>query len=293
MSLSVGEALANTLRNMIVPAKGFEFYDGDYSAIEARVLAWLAEEETTLDAYRAGVDTYKLMACKIYSCDMPEVTDTRRQLGKKVELGCGYGMGHAKFHASCMDENLDVSEELAENAVKTYRASHKQIVGFWYAMESAAIKAMANKGLVTECNKIKFLFSGQYLLMRLPSGRRLYYYDPRVEIVETKKFGKRPVLSYLCEFQGKTIHETSYGGKLVENATQAVARDLMASAMLSLENEGYMVVLTVHDEILAEVPLNSPRHSLDDFVRIMQRVPKWAEGMPLKVGAWKGPRYRK
>lgn len=291
--VNVGEALANTLRNMIVAPEGKTFLNGDYSAIEARVLAWLAEEEDTLEAYRQGVDTYKAMASKVYGCDVQDVTPDQRQFGKAIELGCGFGMGVDKFFDTCKKQGQSVSKTLAENAVETYRAAHKDIVRFWYALGNAAIAAANTPGTVFECEKLKLFYDGRFLKIKLPSGRRLFYYNPAVVIVEHKKFGKRPVLSYDCEYQGRLVREATYGGKLAENVTQAVARDIMASAMLRLESAGFMCVLTVHDEIMAEVEAVDVDRKMKAFVDAMQFVPKWAAGMPLKVGSWSGQYYRK
>ena len=288
---NVGDALSSALRNMLIAAPGKTFFDGDYSSIEARVLAWLAGDETILKAYGQGVDTYKIMAQMIYNIDHVEnVTDDERWLGKKAELGCGYGLGHVKFQKSCLQEGKAISLELAKMAVNTYRNSHAAVVALWHGLEQAAIDAVRTPGVPRTYKRLAYLKKGDFLLCRLPSGRKLWYYKPHLKS-EMTKVGERVVLKYTTAVMGKPVVETTYGGHLTGMACQATARDIMAQAMLRLKDAGYDLDLTVHDEILAEVDPNE--HTLEEFKEIMEEHPDWTKGIPIKANAWEGPRFKK
>lgn len=287
---SPAEACASIIRNMIIPQKGYEFFDADYSAIEARLLAWLAGETDTLLNYQRGVDVYKIMASKIYNISVKEINEDQRYMGKKVELGAGYGLGHVKFKNVCYNEDIEISEDFAKTVINIYRQSHPDIVSFWYELEAAAIEAVQRPNSIVTCRKIAFMRKDKLLMMRIPSGRKLYYYKPFLKEKETK-VGRKVVLHYLGQKTGKAIIETTYGGKLCENATQAAARDILAEAMVRLENKNYETVLTVHDEILCEVQKNTK--DFQEFIDTVQIQPQWALDLPLKVSAWRGDRYHK
>ena len=288
---SVGEALSSALRSMLIASPGHTFFDGDFSAIEARVLNWLAGDLGMMAAYRRGVDTYKQMAAQIFGCAVEDVDDNKRWLGKKCELGAGYQVGAKKFHTSCAQEGLAIPMSLAELAIKTYRAAHKPVVELWYRLEAAAIDAVRCRGSVQECGRVAFCMQGPYLLARLPSGRKLWYVKPYVRM-EDGPFGVRPVLHYLGQFGGKPVNENIYGGKWAENITSAIARDLMVAAMFRLQDAGYDIRLTIHDEILCESKIGSGQ-TLEEFRRLMEIVPTWADGLPVKTGTWEGPIFRK
>lgn len=289
-------AFSDCLRGVLVAAPDHVLYCSDFNAIETRVLFWMAGHEAGLQAYRDGKDQYKHMAMRVYSCRLDEVDSDQRQLGKKLVLGAGFGLGHKRFHDSCAEDGMGVSKDLAERAIKAYRAEHWPVPAMWRAIEKAAIAAVENPGKKYSTCKTSWWVGGKFLWCQLPSGRRLAYYGTfvRYEIPSWGGDEKRPVL-YYWGVNAKTKQwavEKNWGAGLVENVVQAVARDLMAEAMLRLEAAGYPIVLSVHDEIIAERPQGGGG-SVDDFMRLMSVVPPWAAGLPVRVEGFRDVRYRK
>ncbi len=194
------------------------FLDADYSAIEARITCWLAGQEDALEEYRQGVDRYSDMAAMIYRIPVPQVNKhPQRFVGKSAILGCGFGMGASKFRDTCEKYKVILPVGLEQASVDAFRAKHKRVVSYWYDMERAAKNAILHPGSVYACReKIKFMVRDvegmPFLLMRLPSGRKLAYPRPRL-------CGDR------IAFFGNTIGTnwgdvSTWGGKLVENAVQ-------------------------------------------------------------------------
>ena len=217
--------------------------------------------------------------------------DERQSPGKISVLACGYQGGPGavrKFGGEGMTD-----DEIREQIVNPWREAHPMTVKFWYALEEACMAAVANPGRVTSARSIQFRVSGSFLMMRLPSGRLIYYYDPQILPCETSWGEIKDCVTYMTvhSITKKWVRTNTYGGKLAENATQAVARDLMALAMLRVEEAGYPVVLSVHDELISEVPEGFG--SVTEFERIMCGLPPWAAGLPLKAAGWRGRRYRK
>lgn len=280
------EVLSSMLRYMLIPAPGRTFYCADFSAIEGWVVAWLAGQD--------GMTSYEEMAAAIYGMAVEDVGEEseERQVGKVAVLGCGYGMGWKKYRDTVKAwTGLEISEELAERAVNTYRSVNQQIRDYWYEVEDAALAAVRTPGLVGRAGRIKYRVKGPYLWCVLPSGRPLCYPLPRlVDTITPWGATKEAVeISTTNSYTRKWERRTVYGGLLVENITQAVARDVMADAMLRVEAAGYPITLTVHDEVLAE----SAAGDLAEFQQLMSEMPEWADGLTLKVSGWKGERYRK
>ncbi len=291
------DVISSLLRAHIVPGQGKRFVAGDFAAIEARVLAWLAGQADLLELFRTGGDVYKAMASRIYVVPTSEVTKTQRQMGKTAILGLGFQMGPAKFIESCLAmAGVAIEEDFSRTVVAAYRQANKKIVALWYALDDAAVMAVATgEAQVVPGTDGKLLFDteGGWLRLRLPSGRFLFYANPRLVEVETPWGDKRSVVA-VDHWDGiarKWRARKMYGGLWTENAVQATARDLLAQAMLRLEKAGYEVVLTVHDEVVAEVDLEEG--SVEEFESLMCEVPEWAEGCPVSVEGWEGPRYRK
>jgi DNA polymerase len=284
------EILSGMLRGCIVPSEGKKFYCGDYASIEVRVLFWLSDHKSGLKAYLEGRDLYREMAAVIYGVPLDKVTKEQREVGKRAILGAGYGLGAKRFAETCKTYGMEVSDELAERAVKAYRKIHYPVVRLWHNYERAAVMAIENPGKAYTINKCRFFVKGKFLFAQLPSGRRLAYYGARIDVVPSF-YGPRKRLSHMG-VNPKTrqwARESTWGGKLTENIDSACARDNMAGAMFALENAGYEIVLTVHDEILAE-------HASGDvkqFEKLMAIEHSWTNGLPVKVDAWTGPRYRK
>jgi DNA polymerase len=282
-------AISSCLRGMIIAKKGHNLIVADYSSIESRIVLWLANDEAALKKYRNKVDLYVDMAMHIYKKN--DISENERHLGKTTILGCSYGMGHKRFKETCKSQGLEISDETAELAVWAYRQTYKLVRQMWYNQEKAAIKATKSKKLIS-CGIVKWGVVGEFLYCRLPSGRCLAYHKP--EVVEVKKFNEaKEQLTYLGtnSITSKYERQGTWGGKLVENITQAVARDVLAEAMIRCEKAGYKIVLSVHDELVAEVPVGFG--SSEGFIDLMTVLPSWAEGCPIEAEGWRGMRYRK
>lgn len=285
----VMDTLSYNIRGCLIPTEGNEFFSGDYNAVEARVLLWFAGDEKALDIFRAGEDIYLDLANEIYGRKITEKGE-ERDLAKRGVLGCGYGMGHVKFKDTCATYGLEISEELAEKVVKTYRSKYDRVVKFWKDQEDAAMKAVITKEFVQE-GRIGWGIHNGFLFCRLPSGRCLAYFHPKIEPHETPWGAVKDTLTYMhVNPKTKKWERTkTYGGKITENIVQATARDLMAEAMVNCEENGYEVVLSVHDELITENCFGS----VEEFEQLMGIVPEWAEGLPVKVEGWQGKRYLK
>jgi DNA polymerase len=287
------DVFSSCLRAMIKASPGREFVGGDYAGIEARVLFWIAGHEQGLTAFREERDLYVEMAAEIFDAALDSITKSQRFLGKSAILGCGFGMGKKKFFETCRSQGQEIEPELAERAVKAYRAAHWPVVRTWALIERAAIEAVRQRGRSFKICKTRWFVEGDFLYCELPSGRRLAYYKPSLRMKPTPWGEKRPVL-YSWALNPKTRkweEEGTYGGKLVENVVQAIARDLMCDAMLRAEAAECPVVLTVHDELLTEP--DAGRMSVEEFEALMAKTPVWADGLPVKVEGWKGLRYKK
>lgn len=288
--------VSSCLRAMFKSRGGTRFMSADFSQIEARVLAWLAGQRDLVNLFAAGGLVYEDMASKIYKVLVDNVTGDQRQIGKMAILGAGFGMGWKTFIRQTKKmTGIELEEEEARFAIDTYRETNGAIQKFWWDLEAAAMHAITNPGSVTEISrgKIRFVQAGQFLWCRLPSGRKLAYALPRIEQREKPWGDLGDTITYMGMngYTRKWERLTSYGGHLAENVVQAHARDLMAEAMLRVEGAGYPVVLTVHDEVLCEVP--SSHGSMEEFISLMTEVPEWSAGVPVAADGWEGERYRK
>jgi len=280
-------AISSCIRGMIIAAPGHDLIIADFASIEARNLVWLAGDIHTVKKFHDGIDLYIDMAQRIYR--KQDITKIERQLGKTTILACGYGMGAAKFKATCAMWGIDISEEFAQRVIDVYREQYKIVKQMWYDQERAAMSAVETGKLVT-CGKVKWGVIKEFLYCQLPSGRRLAYPEPIIQPTETPWGAMKDALTFMT-VNAKTnqwVRESTYGGKLTENITQG---DFMAEAMLRLESAGYPLILTVHDEIVAEVAEN--KGNIVDFINRMEVVPKWAGDCPIAAEGWRGKRYRK
>lgn len=288
---------SSCLRPMITATPGHVLHGGDYASIETRVLFWIAGHEKGLGFYHRGEDLYKHMALSIYNRkDITTLTKEERQLGKTAILGCGYGMGPKKFLLTCHNQGqFHITEELAGQAVSAYREAHHPVVQAWYNLERVAIAATAKPGKKYSIHKTTWWVEGNYLYCELPSKRKLAYYGPQIHAKETPWGEKKATLHHwgVDSITKKWVFSHTYGGKLVENVVQAIARDIMAEAMLRLDQAGYQIVLSVHDEILAERETPGNISFEGDFKLLMTHPPNWAENCPIQVETWSGERYKK
>jgi DNA polymerase len=305
---SVLEVVSDILRGMIVAAPGQQLFAADFSNIEGRVLAWLAGEDWKIKAFEAfdqgkGPDLYKLAYARAFHMPVENVISDQRQVGKVMELSLGYQGGVGAFQTLAYNYGVKVSDKRADELKEGWREAHPKIVAFWHQVEACAIRAINKPGEIIACGKLSFLKAGSSLYMRLPGGRALCYPYPRVLPVPTPWGDHKLSVTYKSQVNPsnarKVIKDESntknwarvsaYGGLLVENATQAVARDVMASAMLTVEAAGYPIILTVHDEVVAE----RAGGDVAEFQRLMETRPGWCLDLPVVAKAWTSDRYRK
>jgi DNA polymerase len=280
-------------RGAIVAAPGKKLVVADLSNIEGRVIAWLAGEDWKLQAFRdrdvgQGHDLYKLSYSRAFSVRPEDVTYDQRQIGKIMELALGFQGAVGAFSAMARLKGVDLPEPEVLRIVKAWRQAHPSIVNLWYTLEATAHDAVRCPGVTLECGRLKLRRDGNWLRMVLPSGRALCYPSPWIDVED------RNGLTYkgINQYSRKWERITTYGGKLVENATQAVARDVLADAMLRAEQAGYCVVLSVHDELICEVP-DTNDFTAEGLVEIMTANPSWAAGLPLAAEGEEMRRYRK
>jgi DNA polymerase len=281
--------LSAMLRSTIVPTPGHRFYCADFSAVEARVDAWVAGEEYMLQQFREKRKLYIEMAEAIFKRPIDKEKDVEEYTaGKSAILGCGFGMGWKKFVSQ-----FGADEEIAQRAVKMYRETYPHIVSLWDAANDAALAALWNPGKKYGAGRVEYVKSGAHLLCRLPSKRVLFYPDPQVidRPMPWDETDIRPAVSFMGmnAYTHQWERLSTYGGSLTENFVQAIARDLLRDAMLRVERHGYTLVASVHDEILAE----HAEGDLDEFMGLMVTVPEWAERLPIDATGWKGERWRK
>jgi DNA polymerase len=272
---------SDLLRSMLIADEGHRLMFADYSAIEARVLAWVAGQNDLVETFRKGGDVYKEMASAIYNVNAESVTDKQRQVGKMAILGCGYGMGGKRFAEQCATMGINVAEDEAKRIVSVYREKNNRIAQYWRDVEQDFVEMVKGAGRVGT------------VPLPLPSGRSLTYHNPRIIQRETPWGAMRDTaqVDTLNSVTRQWVSQIIWGGLLTENVVQATARDMMATAMMALEVKGYNVILSVHDEIICEVPDNFG--SLDEMIDIMTQVPAWAEGCPINAEGKEGKRYRK
>lgn len=289
---NVSDALSSLIRPMITAAPGKRLLVVDFAGIEARYLAWSAGQTDLIEQFRVGADTYKTLASAIYDVPVEMVTKDQRQVGKIARLGLGYQMGWSKFQATAGQYNVNLSDEFCQKVVATYREQSDKIVQWWYELERQAI-ACVKTGQAHKCKGgVVWHRQGKWLMCRLPSGRNIPYFLPMVQRIKTE-WGEKDQLSYMgINSETKQFRsETTYGGKLAENIVQGGCRDLLADAMVRAENNGYPVVMHVHDEVVAEREVGSG--SLEEFEAIIKCVPAWAKGCPIDVEGFESFRYRK
>lgn len=321
--------LSGALRGAIWAPPGRQLFAGDYAQIEVRVLFWLAGEKKGLDIFRRNEDMYLEMASTIWNRRVSKEESEKRFLGKQATLALGFGAGFVKFLVHCRDlgapsfkweqicelvpaatrESLlhwiitdgwemvkrlipnptkaDARElVLAKYVVDKYRAAYgSTVVKYWSRIEDAVKSAIQNPGTWFSVGNVSYNKGPKFLNCRLPSGRIMRYFDAQLD--------RKGEITYRVSENGKWIHAKTWGGKLVENIVQAVARDICTDAMLRLaQSPPYdEITMTVHDEIVCE--LAEDEGKLDEFTAIMSSNPEWAQGIPIKVESWKGKRYHK
>ena len=287
--------ISDLIRGAIVAPEGKKLLVADYASIEARVVLWLAGQKDAVQLLETGQDIYIDMAKKIFRNPNLTKADTQaRQLGKRAILGAGYGMGPDKFKATCEKYGIMVNDDLAKQAIYSYRNSYTHVPALWAALERAAMGAMQKPHYrFTVLNKVSYVYHAPFLFCYLPSGRRLCYGMPVLEARGGTWGDALSLFYFTVDSQTQNFKKTNtYGGKLTENVVQALARDIMAGAMLTLEANNYPVVLSVHDEIICEVP-DTNDFTIEEMIKTMVVLPPWAEGCPIGAEGWEGKRYKK
>ncbi|HHI3893749.1 TPA: DNA polymerase [Klebsiella aerogenes] len=325
---NVMELTSSALRGCIMAPAGKKLVVSDLSNIEGRKLAWLAGEQWKLAAFRqydegTGPDLYKLAYAKAFNITPEDVTKYQRQIGKVMELGLGFGGGVAAFLTFALVYGLDL-EELATAALpniprevqreakswydesvkrkatyglpervfiacdslkRLWRRAHPETCDFWYQLERTVRAAIATPKKTLYCGYLKVRRDGAWLRIQLPSGRALCYPSPSIEKGNITYMG---INSYSRKWQ----RLKTYGGKLVENVTQAAARDVLAGNMPLIENAGYSIVLTVHDEVICEAP-DTGDYTDATLSSLLSTNPEWAPDIPLNAGGFEAYHYRK
>lgn len=291
------QVLSELIRTAFVAGEGKEFHVCDFSAIEARVVAWIAGEEWVLDVFRRGGDIYCSTASKMFGVVVEKhgINSHLRPKGKIAALALGYGGGVPALDAMG-GQRMGLTQEEEAGIVSRWRAANPRIVRLWAIVENAAKRAILT-GLDTVVNRgITFGYRSGCLTVKLPSGRRLVYPRARVQNVEKTKF-ERTTVAEAVTYEGtnqttkKWGRLETYGGKLVENIVQATARDILAEVMFRAERADIPIVFHVHDEIIAEA---DPRETkLEDVERIFGEPIPWADGLPLKGAGYTTPYYLK
>lgn len=326
-------AISWCIRPLICAAPGNDLVDADFSAIEARVIAWLAGEQWRLDFFRYTPDTWpesrelyyqQLNAGLIKAGDWPlidgkefkpdiyiksyseafgvpymEVVTKMRKIGKVMELAFGFQGGEGAMINFGADK-LGMTKPEMNQTKDRWRAANPNIKALWYKMEETAKLAITNPGNWYDVNGLVFFYMmGPYLCVELPSGRKLQYYQPTVEMRYDDRFERwSDKILYWGRKSDEGSNESAkwtqldtYGGKLTENVVQAIARDLMANSLLNAEANGYNTIFHVHDEMVNEQPEGTT--DLKAFLEIMAATPQWASTMPVSAAGWIGKYFKK
>lgn len=305
----VMDAISDCVRGLLVAPKGKDLVAIDFSAIEARVLAWLASEESVLDIFRTHGKIYEHAAAGIYHVVMEAVTKAMRQIGKVAVLALGYGGGVGAFQSMAKNYGVKIPDTEADDIKKAWRSAHPYIVSYWERIETAATNAVYTGDVTTagqHGRHVSFKVDGSFLWCRLPSGRMLCYPYPEIRTVTTPWGAEKDALTYMTVIEGKKTkcledpaskgswqRISTYGGSLAENVTQAVARDLLAHAMFSLDAAGFPIVMHVHDEAVVEIASSCDADTLKKLEHLFAQTPAWAAGLPVSAEGWRARRYRK
>ena len=284
---SVPMVLSELIRTAFVPKPGHRFFVADFSAIEARVIAWIAGEQWRQEVFASGGDIYCASASQMFHVPVEKhgINGHLRQKGKIAELALGYGgsVGALKAMGAL---NMGVPEEELKPLVDAWRLANPNIVRLWWDIDRAASTCVRER-TTTECRGIRFIYQSGMMFIVIPSGRKLVYVKPRMGV---NRFGNESITFEGVGEQKKWLRLESYGPKFVENIVQATARDILAEAMLRLDAHGYKIVMHVHDEAVIEAPANT---SLEDICEVMGQTPVWAKGLLLRADGYICDFYKK
>ena len=285
---STPNVLSELIRTAFIPKPGCCFLVADFSAIEARVLAWLAGEQWRLEVFASHGKIYEASASAMFHVPIGEITkgSSLRQKGKISELALGYG-GAVGALTSMGALDMGLTEAELSPLVSAWRNANPHITEFWWEVDAAAVRALTEKKK-TKVGRICFEYRNGILFAELPCGRKLSYVKPRMTL---NKFGRNGLTYEGIAESGKWGRIETYGPKLVENIVQGTARDLLAEAMLRLKAHGFEIVMHVHDEAVLEVP--EGESSVEEVCGIMAEAPEWADGLPLRADGYACAFYKK
>lgn len=290
---SLPDTVSQLIRTAFIPRDGYEFVVADFSAIEARVISWLAGEEWRLNVFRTHGKIYEASASSMFAVPIERIQKGNpeyalRAKGKVAELALGYQGGNGAL-VQMGALKMGLTEEELPDIVYRWRAANRRIQDLWYTVENCALETI-EYGVVNQIQHgITFMRDADYFIIQLPSGRSLFYPRPGIG---KNAWGKKSI-TYMGIGPAKQWEQLeTYGGKLVENIVQAVARDLLANAIKNMLFADYKINFHIHDEIVAEVPKGSDL-TLDRAIGLMCQAPKWAEGLPLNADGFTGDFYKK
>lgn len=299
------DVISSCLRGMFKAPKEAILMAADYANIEGRVNAWIAGEDWKVEAFKdfdkgVGPDLYKLGYAKAFGVSIDSVTKPLRQVGKVMELALGYGGGKGAWNKMAGTYRVNLSEEEVAKVIKAWRTSNPKICAFWYASERAAVNCLLS-GKPTKVEGVSVDITFEYdkerdfLYLILPSKyHKICYYQPRLKEAMTPWGKKKYAISAMGtdSFTKQYVRFDLWYGHIVENIVQAVARDIMYEGMARAENAGYLQLLTVYDESVAEVNLGEGK-TVEEFERLLCTLPDWAEGLPIASEGFENKRYRK
>ena len=284
---STPDVLSELIRTAFVARPGCRFIVSDFSAIEARVMGYLAGEGWVMEEFRGAGKIYEQTASKMFHIPIEEITkgSPYRARGKVASLACQYGGAEGALIS--MGALNFVEEEELKGLVQSWRTANPHIVNYWYEIDGA-VKAAVKERKMTKVGMVTVYYQSGMLKIALPSGRVLSYVRPRMTV---NRFGSESVSYEGIGTNRKWTRIESYGAKFCENIVQATARDVLAEAMLRLEKKGFDIVCHIHDEVVLEVPEGSS--SVEEVNEIMAVCPDWCEGLPLKAAGFESPFYKK
>lgn len=284
---STPDVLSELIRTAFVARPGCRFIVSDFSAIEARVMGYLAGEGWVMEEFRGAGKIYEQTASKMFHIPIEEITkgSPYRARGKVASLACQYGGAEGALIS--MGALNFVEEEELKGLVQSWRTANPHIVNYWYEIDGA-VKAAVKERKMTTVGRVTVYYQSGMLKIALPSGRVLSYVRPRMTV---NRFGSESVSYEGIGTNRKWTRIESYGAKFCENIVQATARDVLAEAMLRLEKKGFDIVCHIHDEVVLEVPEGTS--SVEEVNEIMAVCPDWCEGLPLKAAGFESPFYKK
>jgi DNA polymerase len=287
-------AAVSSIRGVIKAPEGRTFIDADFSSVENRTASWIAGQQDKLDAFAAGMDEYKLFATEMYGVAYSDVTKDMRQIAKSAVLGGMFGQGWKGLIDYAAPLGVVLDEEKARHLIDMYRAQYPHVQKTWYACGDAMLDACQTPGVIFPVGKrIAFKVEKNFLRLRLPSGRVLYWYEPRVEPTKTPWGAiKDAVVTWgVNSITRKWERKALIGSSAFQSSVQGCARDVLINGCKNLAAAGYPIVLRVHDEVLAEVPEGTDEET--KFGNLLCQAPAWADGLPLAYEAWTSRRFRK